>query len=62
NQSGETVDTADIDELTKLIAREADADADADVKMNKGSAARTTRQLENRFRDCCRFMLHEVVS
>lgn len=53
---GVMIDTANIEELRDLIARE----ASADCKVKKGSVVRTTRQLENRFCDCWQFLLREV--
>jgi D-inositol-3-phosphate glycosyltransferase len=53
---GVMIDTANIEELRDLIARE----ASADCKVKKGSVVRTTRQLENQFCDCWQFLLREV--
>lgn len=53
---GVMMDTANLEELSDLIAREANAGS----KVKEVSVVRTTRQLENQFRDCWRFMLREV--
>lgn len=53
---GVMMDTANIEDLSNLIAREAIAGG----KVKERSVVRTTKQLENRFRDCWRFLLHEV--
>jgi len=53
---GVMMETANIKELSALIAREANGYS----KGMEASIVRTTRQLENRFRDCWQFMLREV--
>lgn len=53
---GVMMETANIKELSALIAREANGYS----KVMEASIVRTTRQLENRFRDCWQFMLREV--
>lgn len=58
NHAGGTEDTADTDEITKLITGE----ANADVNMNKWPVVRTTRRLENRFCDCWRFIPSEIAT
>ncbi|MGC1494331.1 MAG: glycosyltransferase [Sulfitobacter sp.] len=54
---GVMIDTANIGELSDLIARE----AKAGNRVKEGSVVRTTKELENRFRDCWQFLLREVV-
>jgi glycosyltransferase involved in cell wall biosynthesis len=53
---GVMMETANIKELSALIANEANGNGN----IEEGSIVRTTRQLENRFRDCWQFMLREV--
>ena len=53
---GVMIETVDINELSALITSEANGDS----KMMEESIVRTTRQLENRFRDCWQLMLREV--
>ncbi len=53
---GVMMETASIKELSALIAREASGHS----KTKESSIVRTTRHLENQFRDCWQFMLREV--
>ena len=53
---GVMMETTNIKELSALIASEANGNS----KIEERSIVRTTRQLENRFRDCWQFMLREV--
>lgn len=53
---GVMFDAANVEELSNLISREAKSDNDC----QEGSVVRTTRHLENQFRDCWRVMLREI--
>lgn len=53
---GVMIETANIEDLSNLIAHEKISGS----RLKNGSIIRTTRQLENQFRDCWRFLLRDV--